>query len=109
MHNYICPSTYTQSGRGIYPYDVIVSETSKEESFMHYANPMFPQTAGYSNVAPTSKMSNVAPAAKTANVGPVGGYGHHCQHQGYGGAWTTTGVILVLFILLVIISRAWAI
>ncbi|MFB5268570.1 YjcZ family sporulation protein [Paenibacillus enshidis] len=31
-----------------------------------------------------------------------GGYG-----VGYGGAWTSTGVILVLFILLVIISRTF--
>lgn len=31
------------------------------------------------------------------------GFGHGCG----GGLWTSTGVILVLFILLVIISRAW--
>ncbi|OXM84357.1 sporulation protein YjcZ [Paenibacillus rigui] len=36
--------------------------------------------------------------------GIVGGAG--CC-PGYGGAFTSVGVILVLFILLVIISRAW--
>ncbi|WP_242069665.1 YjcZ family sporulation protein [Paenibacillus dendritiformis] len=35
--------------------------------------------------------------------GVVGGVGGSC---GLGGLWTSTGVILVLFILLVIISRA---
>jgi len=36
------------------------------------------------------------------DVGGVGGYGRGC---GIGGAFTSTGVILVLFILLVIIAR----
>ncbi|MDU5143502.1 MAG: YjcZ family sporulation protein [Paenibacillus dendritiformis] len=35
--------------------------------------------------------------------GVVGGVGCSC---GLGGLWTSTGVILVLFILLVIVSRA---
>ncbi|MFD0869033.1 Uncharacterised protein [Chlamydia abortus] len=36
--------------------------------------------------------------------GFVGGAGFSC---GVGGLFTSTGVILVLFILLVIVSRAW--
>ncbi|HUC93982.1 MAG TPA: sporulation protein YjcZ [Paenibacillus sp.] len=36
-----------------------------------------------------------------SGVGGLGGYG-----AGIGGVWTSAGVILVLFILLVIISRA---
>lgn len=72
----------------------------------HHVNPAYPNPAAYgmSNVAPasTKKGANVAPAMKTANAGPVGGYGGGC-----GGFYTTTGVILVLFILLVIISRSW--
>lgn len=36
--------------------------------------------------------------------GLVGGIGGSC---GLGGAFTSTGVILVLFILLVIVGRAW--
>ena len=61
---------------------------------MEYANPVFPH-------------ANVAPAAtKSANPPAYGGYYHHCPSH-VGGIWTTTGVILVLFILLVIVSRAW--
>lgn len=37
-------------------------------------------------------------------MGYVGGAGYSCA-----GVFTTTGVILVLFILLVIVSRAWGI
>ncbi|QJC53941.1 hypothetical protein HGI30_22045 [Paenibacillus albicereus] len=40
-------------------------------------------------------------------VGGVGGVGAGCGGVGYGGLWTNTGAILVLFILLVIISRAF--
>ncbi|WP_283571162.1 hypothetical protein [Paenibacillus brevis] len=39
--------------------------------------------------------------------GVVGGVGAGCGGGGYPGAWTSTGAILVLFILLVIISRAF--
>ncbi len=35
----------------------------------------------------------------------MGGYAAGAAE--YGGMWTTTGVILVLFILLVIVSQAW--
>lgn len=37
----------------------------------------------------------------------IGGVGGACG-VGAGGLFTSTGVILVLFILLVIVSRAWA-
>lgn len=73
----------------------------------HHVNPAYPNPAAYgmSNVAPAAskKGPNLAPAMKTANVGPVGGCGGGCG----GGFYTTTGIILVLFILLVIISRSW--
>lgn len=37
----------------------------------------------------------------------VNGYGYGCggSYGGYGGGWTSIGAILVLFILLVIISK----
>lgn len=69
---------------------------------MNYANPAFP----YSNTANV----NAAPVAvaKAKSYAPAGqqhaGYPGHCG--GYG-MFSTTGSILVLFILLVIITRAW--
>jgi len=39
-------------------------------------------------------------------MGVVGGFGGYGAGAGYGGVWTSAGVILVLFILLVIIGRA---
>lgn len=80
----------------------------------HYANPAYPNpaAAGMSNVSPA--MSNVSPAM--SNVAPVATKGAHApMTKGYGvapaayGAVTTTGTILVLYILLVIISRVLAV
>ncbi|WMT43195.1 YjcZ family sporulation protein [Paenibacillus sp. D2_2] len=39
--------------------------------------------------------------------GVVGGVGEGCYGPGVGGLWTSTGAILVLFILLVIITRSF--
>ncbi|NOU93082.1 YjcZ family sporulation protein [Paenibacillus sp. LMG 31456] len=40
-------------------------------------------------------------------MGLAAGVGASCASCGLGGWHTSTGVILVLFILLVIVSRAW--
>ncbi|MNJ71386.1 hypothetical protein D3C77_679260 [compost metagenome] len=51
---------------------------------------------------------NVAGAGSYGNVAGAGSYGNGGGYSpGYGGGFTSLGVILVLFILLVIISRAW--
>ncbi|WP_160327807.1 hypothetical protein [Paenibacillus sp. 32O-W] len=39
-------------------------------------------------------------------AGAHDGYGYGCAPHGVGGIWTSAGVILVLFILLVIILRS---
>lgn len=67
---------------------------------MDYANPMYPNVGALSNVKP---VSNLGPMAKTASSP----YGHHQPYCG--NLWTSAGVILVLFILLVIITRSWAV
>lgn len=76
----------------------------------HYENPSFPSNPS-ANIAP-----NASPAAyaKAYNAAPVAGaypavHGAYPAAQPVGvghGYFTTTGAILVLFILLVIISRA---
>jgi hypothetical protein len=85
----------------------------------NYANPSFPAnpTANVSpsNAAPLSTPYNNAPAytAPMANIAalPTAGYPAAGCHPvaGHGGVYTTTGVILVLFILLVIINRLWGV
>lgn len=71
---------------------------------MNYANPSFPTNVGPANIGP---MANIAPMANAPAY--TAGYHHHLHHHPYPvhGAFTSSGVILVLFILLVIISRSW--
>lgn len=78
----------------------------------YYSNPAYPNNvAGMSNVSPAMSnvspaMSNVAPAATKGMVSPMTkGY----TSPAYSSCGTSTGVILVLFILLVIIGRSWAV
>jgi len=77
---------------------------------MQHANPAFPGLGGASmaNMAPSA---NIGPMAKTSQAPLAAPFAHHQYHHPYPqyGLGTTTGVILVLFILLVIVSRAWAI
>lgn len=79
---------------------------------MEYANPVFPNVAAANtkaNVAAAQTKANVAPAVKTAAVksanAPMVASYSGCHHGGYS---SNLGMILVLFILLVIISRVWS-
>ncbi len=74
---------------------------------MDYANPNFPMSP-QSNV---SAMPNMAPMAfehkKTVHMKAYSYPPHQAHHQPIPYAYSETGAILVLFILLVIISRTW--
>lgn len=81
---------------------------------MNYANPVFPSQA---NMAPNvSPMANMAPQAvspvmgKKCGVAPMATKSanapHGCGSPMVGGLYTSTGIILVLYILLVIILRS---
>lgn len=80
---------------------------------MNYSNPSFPVSPA-SNLGP---MANTAPAAaythkaKTAPMAYMGGYpaAYPPAPAAPVYAASDTGIILVLFILLVIISRAWSV